>query len=166
MVVPPGRAHSVLHGTGMRFVGHVERADAFDHLGGEPVGGGSLQPIFHTGIAQGLDVHVGEGGRAAGQHMAMFICAVSTRSIRLIDQNSFSKISVSSWRECVVDFRDQHAFAHSHRSVRNGALDVDVLSRTDSPSSVANRSWNLSEIPAGGNGDDDVVWLRKFVSQR
>ena len=50
----------------MGFTGQVKRTDAFDHLGGQPVCGGALQAIFHTGVTERFDVHVGEGRSAAG----------------------------------------------------------------------------------------------------
>ena len=65
-----------------------------------------------------------KAGAQPAMHMPMPMCAVSTRSIRLIDENSFSKVSVCSGGERVVGFRDEHAFADGHRRVRNGALDV------------------------------------------
>ena len=60
------RADGVLHGTRMGFVGQVQRTDAFHHLCGQTVGGGALQTVFHARVAERLDVHVGECGRAAG----------------------------------------------------------------------------------------------------
>ena len=71
----------------MGFSGHVERADTFDHLGGEPVGGGSLQTVLHAGVAQGLDVHVSEGGRTASHHHG----DVHMRGVHALDEADGAK---------------------------------------------------------------------------
>ena len=150
----------------MGFGGHVERADTFDHLGGEPVGGGSLQTVLHAGVAQGLDVHVSEGGRAAGHHHG----DVHMRGVHALDEADRPEQLLEGFGFVVgqgVDgFGDEHALAHSHRSVRNGALDMDVRRVNGFAVFGGEQVLVLLEIPAGGDGDDDLARLSKFVGQR
>ena len=82
-----------------------------------------------------------KAGAQPATTMAMFICAVSTRSMRLMGPNSCSKVSVSSSVRVLTDSVTSTplptaigVFGMVHWIWMSGGS-------TDSPSSVANRSW-------------------------
>ena len=66
----------------------------------------------------------------------------------------------------VDGFGDKHALAHGHRRIRNRALNVDVRRVDEFAVFGGEQVLVLLEIPAGGDGDDDLARLGKFVGQR
>ena len=125
-----------------------------------------MQTVLHTGIAQCLNVHVGECGRAAGHHHGdVHVCGI--HALNEADGREHLLESLGLLIGQGVDgFGDEHALAHSHRRIRNRALNVDVR-RVDGFAVFGGEQILIFlEIPAGRNGDDDFARLGEFAGER
>ena len=122
----------------------AQGTDTFNHLRGQTICGRTLQTVLDAGVAERLQVHVGERrGTTGDAHRNPHMRGIDLLDERYTGEQVDESLALARG-EGVHVLTDQHPLGHGHRSVRNRALDVDAGGRPTEQGLVSR------QIPACG----------------